>query len=74
MESGTFFDPLGGAVGLAIATAVTWAALLGCLVPMSCRRLRIDPAIVAGPFLICLSDISGSVIYIVVARKLIGIP
>ena len=40
----------------------------------ACRRLRIDPAIVAGPFLICLSDISGSAIYIVVARKLIGLP
>lgn len=74
MDSGSLLDPTGGAVGLAIVTAVTWAAVLGCVVPMSCRRLRIDPAIVAGPFLVCLSDISGSAIYIVVARKLIGIP
>lgn len=62
---------LGWAVGTAIAVAVTWAALLGCVVPMGCRRLGIDPAIVAGPFLICLSDISGVLIYILVANSLV---
>jgi len=71
MESGTLYDPLGGAVGSAVAVAVCWAAILGCMVPMGCRRLGIDPAIVAGPFLICLSDISGSAIYIVVASRLL---
>jgi magnesium transporter len=59
-------DPLhfGAAVGGAIAIAVTWAALLGCVVPIVCQRLGIDPAIVAGPFLITLSDISGAAIFI----------
>ncbi len=64
---------LGYSVGLAIVAAVVWAALLGCVVPMGCRRLGIDPAIVAGPFLICLSDISGVGIYIVVASLLLGL-
>ena len=64
---------LGGAVGVAIVAAVAWAALLGCVVPMGCRRLDIDPAVVAGPFLICLSDVSGVGIYIVVASLLIGL-
>ena len=59
---------LGMAVGVAVVAAVAWAALLGGLVPIACRRLGIDPAIVAGPFLIALSDVSGSAIYIVVAR------
>lgn len=63
----------GFAVATAIFAAVSWAALLGCLVPMSCRRLGIDPAIVAGPFLITLSDISGVGIYILVARALLGL-
>ena len=40
--------PMLFAVSAAMLTAVTWAALLGCLVPMGCRRLAIDPAIVAG--------------------------
>jgi len=53
----------GIAVGTAIGVAVTWAAFLGCVVPLSCRRLGIDPAVVAGPFLITMSDISGAVIF-----------
>jgi len=63
---------LGFSVSVAMLTAVTWAALLGCLVPMGCRRLSIDPAIVAGPFLITLSDVSGVGIYLLVARSLVG--
>ena len=61
---------LGIAVGVAVTAAVAWAALLGGLVPIACRRLGIDPAIVAGPFLIALSDVSGSAIYVLVARAI----
>jgi len=63
-------EGLGMAVGVAVVAAVAWAALLGGLVPIACRRLGIDPAIVAGPFLIALSDVSGSAIYILVARAI----
>jgi magnesium transporter len=61
----------GAAVGCAIASAVCWAAVLGCLVPMSCRRLGIDPAIVAGPFLITVSDVSGTSLYLGVTHFLL---
>ena len=54
----------GSAVGLAITIAVVWAAFLGCVVPIFCQRFGIDPAIVAGPFLITLSDISGAAIFV----------
>ena len=64
---------LGIAVGGAIAVAVTWAAVLGCLVPIVCRRLGIDPAIVAGPFLITLSDISGAAIFVGVGHLMLEI-
>ncbi len=53
-------------IGLAIACAVTLAAFLGCAVPMLCRRMGIDPAIIAGPFLITVSDISGTSLYLLV--------
>lgn len=71
MEFGVLLHTFGAAVGSAVAVAVTCAAVLGCVIPMGCRRLGIDPAIVAGPFLICLSDISGSVIFILVAKALL---
>ena len=61
---------LGLAVGVAVVASVGWAALLGGMVPIACRRLGIDPAIVAGPMLIALSDVSGCAIYIVVARSI----
>jgi magnesium transporter len=61
------------AIGVAIMVAVTWAAFLGCVVPMSCRRLGIDPAIVAGPFLVTVSDISGTALYLGVAGLLVGL-
>ena len=61
---------LGLAVGIAVMAAIAWAAMLGGVVPIVCRRLGIDPAIVAGPFLIALSDLSGSAIYIFVARAI----
>jgi len=57
----------GASVGVAIVVAVTWASFLGCTVPTLCQRWGIDPAIVAGPFLITLSDISGSAIFVTVA-------
>ncbi|MEM7516575.1 MAG: magnesium transporter [Planctomycetota bacterium] len=72
MESGALLTLFGAAVGTAIAISVTWAAFLGCIVPMSCRRLGIDPAVVAGPFLITLSDISGSAIFILAATLILG--
>ena len=61
---------LGAAVGFAVFAAVAWAAMLGGIVPIACRSLGIDPAVVAGPFLIALSDVSGSAIYIFVAREI----
>ena len=57
----------GIALGLAISVAVTWASLLGSAVPILCRRMGFDPAIVAGPFLITVSDVSGAAIFIAVA-------
>jgi magnesium transporter len=64
-------EGLGVAVGTAVAVAVAWAAFLGGAIPLGCRRFGIDPAIVAGPFLIALSDLSGSAIYIVVANQVL---
>jgi magnesium transporter len=60
------------AIGTAITVAVSWAAFLGCVVPTACRRAGIDPAVVAGPFLITVSDISGTILYLCVAAILLS--
>ncbi|MFT5287480.1 MAG: magnesium transporter [Planctomycetota bacterium] len=59
------------AVGSAIAVSVSWASVLGSGITLLCNRLKIDPAIVAGPFLITVSDVSGSAIFVTVASLLI---
>ena len=71
VEFGTMETAFAVSVGAAITVAVTWAALLGCVVPLVCRRVGIDPAVVAGPFLITVSDISGTVLYLGVAHILL---
>jgi magnesium transporter len=62
---------LGLAVGVATAVSVSCAAILGCFIPVTCRRMGIDPAVVAGPFLICLSDVAGSIIFVIVAQAIL---
>lgn len=63
----------GAAIGTAIVIAVTWSSVLGTTIPMVCRRLRVDPAIVAGPFMITLSDISGTAIYMLSAHLILSL-
>jgi magnesium transporter len=62
----------GNAMGVAIAIAVAWSAFLGCLVPTTCDRLGLDPAIVSGPFLTALSDVSGTGFFMLVAHTMLG--
>ncbi|MEZ6021683.1 MAG: magnesium transporter [Planctomycetota bacterium] len=71
IEIGHPIAAFGLSVGGATALAVTWAAFLGCVVPAGCRRIGADPAIVAGPFLISVSDVTGSLIYIMIAKTLL---
>ena len=63
--------PFALAVGFAIAVSVTWASVLGSGITLLCPRVKIDPAIAAGPFLITISDVSGSAIFVTVAHLLL---
>ncbi len=40
------------------------ASLLGTLIPTACQRLKVDPAISAGPFITMLIDMTGSAVYL----------
>ncbi|MBX6342001.1 MAG: magnesium transporter [Thermomicrobiaceae bacterium] len=62
-------------VGVVVATAVIaiviWAALVGAVLPLVLRQLRIDPAVVSAPFISTLVDGTGLVIYFTVARVIL---
>ncbi len=54
---------LGLVVGLSMLTAITVAATMGALVPITFDRLRVDPALATGPFVTMSNDIIGLIIY-----------
>lgn len=58
---------LGITVGCAMAAAILVASFMGTVVPIIFKRLGIDPAVAAGPFVTTANDISGILIYLTVA-------
>ncbi len=54
---------VGAVVGIALFSAMTFAALFGALVPLVLDRCRIDPAMASGPFVTITNDISALLIY-----------
>lgn len=54
---------LGVVVGGSMAAAITAAAVLGTLTPAALHKLKIDPAVSAGPFVTTANDIMAVVIY-----------
>ncbi len=60
------------AVGVAMCFVVLVATLVGCLAPIVIARLGFDPAVMAGPLMATLIDVSGLTIYFQTARLLLG--
>lgn len=63
---------VGLAVGLAVVGIVTWAALLGGLLPLLLERMKLDPATISSPLVATLMDISGILIYLGVASAVLS--
>lgn len=62
---------LGLVVGISMLATVSVAALIGTLVPLLCSKINIDPAITAGPFVTTIKDVTGLMIYFVIATAFI---
>lgn len=61
------------AVGLAVVTSMSVAALGGSLVPMLFEKANIDPAVATGPFVTTFVDIISIYCYFMIATMLLGI-
>jgi len=59
---------LGLTVGCSMVIIVTVATALGAILPLICKRLGFDPAIMSGPLLTTIVDITSLIIYFEVAR------
>jgi magnesium transporter len=62
---------VGMVVALTAACVVVWSASVASLLPLALRRLRLDPAVVSGPFITTVVDGTGLVIYFELARRLL---
>jgi len=67
-------DPLLSiAVGAALVVTVTLATISGAFFPLLLRKVKLDPAVAAGPFITTVIDIAGLIIYFQIARFLLHI-
>jgi magnesium transporter len=62
---------LGAAVALALFVNTVVAAVLGTVVPIVLKRMRIDPAIASNVFVMTLTVIVGLLIYLALGRILL---
>ncbi|MFZ9941463.1 MAG: magnesium transporter [Luteolibacter sp.] len=74
-QNQTHFDflHLGFAVAAAITLQVLSATVLGALLPLGARAIKLDPAVVSSPSLASTVDISGMLIYFVTAAAILGL-
>jgi len=66
-------DPkMGITVGLAMVVTVTLATTLGALLPILFKRLKLDPALMSGPFITSIVDIVSLFVYFRIATMVFG--
>lgn len=64
---------LGIAVGLALGSAIVMATVSGAILPLLLKKMKIDPAVAAGPFITTIVDITALIIYFEIAKVLLNL-
>lgn len=70
IEQPNFYGSI--AVSLSLFCVVLVSVVLGSSIPLLLKRLNIDPAFAAGPFLATLMDILGLLIYCYISQLILG--
>jgi magnesium transporter len=73
LPDGVNFTQFGLTVAIALGAQVTTSTLIGALLPIGARAIKMDPAVVAAPAITTIVDVSGMVIYFTVARSILGV-
>ena len=60
------------AVSLSLSLVVMVSIMLGSLIPIVLKKLNMDPALAAGPFLATIMDILGLLIYCGISSVILG--
>lgn len=60
-------------VCLALAVTVLFAKLVGAVLPMAAKAVKLDPAVMASPFITSIVDALSLLVYFLFARLLLGV-
>ena len=60
-------------VCLALAVTVVIAKLVGCMLPMAAKAMKLDPAVMASPFISTIVDALSLLVYVLFAKMLLGV-
>ncbi|TVS16462.1 MAG: magnesium transporter [Gammaproteobacteria bacterium] len=60
-------------VSLTLVAVCTMAALVGSLMPLFARMVRVDPAVISAPFVTTIVDASGLIVYFLIATAVLGL-
>ncbi|WP_018698429.1 magnesium transporter [Amorphus coralli] len=71
---GLSISDIGFAIALALAAQVVSATLVGALLPLVAVAARQDPAVISGPALTTIVDLSGLILYFTITAYMLGLP
>ena len=60
-------------VCLALAVTVVIAKLVGCMLPLAAKAMKLDPAVMASPFISTIVDALSLLVYFLFAKALLGV-
>ncbi len=66
-DYGSYWQLVGYTVAISLMGIVLWGSLMGSMLPILLKRLKLDPAASSAPFVATLVDVTGIVIYFSVA-------
>jgi magnesium transporter len=64
---------VGLVVAITAACIVLWAGTVAAVLPLALHRLRLDPAVVSGPFITTIVDGTGLILYFEIAKFMLGL-
>ena len=73
IPAATSIEMIGFAIAVALALQVVTATLIGALLPIIASWMHQDPAVVASPALTTIVDITGLLIYFMMAKMVLGV-
>ena len=60
-------------VCISLAVTVVAAKVVGCLLPLGAKAIKVDPAVMASPFITTIVDALSLLVYFVLAKAILGV-